>query len=84
MQKWEYLRVIIEVTNRTIYEVFANGENIFDRHEERKKGNREPVFDLNEYLETKGHDGWELISVMPANRGGYTDGIHYYFKRPIE
>ena len=83
MQKWEYLLVIIEINDNTIFQVSANGKNIFDRYDERGSVKKQPAFGLNQYLQTTGYDGWELISVMPVINAGYTKGIHFYFKRPL-
>jgi hypothetical protein len=78
MQKWEYKRVIAHfLINHRVYDwvqyVYSNGTQVMENVDSAV------FFD---YLDTQGHEAWELI-----NANSYNEGTHietYFFKRPIE
>jgi hypothetical protein len=77
MQKWEYLNVVVIYQDDTIHSrnflnVLANNEQVLSR-----SGTGLGIF--FEYLKSLGILGWELVNVLPTDRGA-----SYHFKRPIE
>ena len=40
---------------------------------------------IDGYLKTFGDDGWELVNVMPINKGaGSTEGLVLFFKKLVD
>ncbi len=75
MQKWEYLRVVVNMDEREVDDVIVNDVIIFDRSRERKHQEVE----LSDLFAKLGLEGWELI-----NGWGSQSWEVYYFKRPID
>jgi hypothetical protein len=73
MQKWEYIRVHVEISNAKIV-ASANGEQVLNVKSSAVEN------DLTNYLDSLGADGWEMISAQ-KNEYGFQN---YFFKRPID
>ena len=80
MQKWEYLQLIVGVSQPYLRSgkpeqmASANGVSIMEGGEK---------FDVYNYLNNLGKEGWELVST-DANNSEYWNGTTYYFKRPLK
>jgi hypothetical protein len=70
MQKWKYLTLVhvADMKNNKAYWF----------------GNEEDTRSAQEILEQLGEEGWELVSVTSVSMRGNTQGLNYYFKRPVE
>jgi hypothetical protein len=75
MQKWEYLRVVVNMDEREVDDVIVNDVIIFDRSRERKHQEVE----LSDLFARLGSEGWELV-----NGWGSQSWEVYYFKRPTK
>lgn len=75
MQKWEYLRVVVNMDEREVDDVIVNDVIIFDRSRERKHQEVE----LSDLFARLGSEGWELV-----NGWGSQSWEVYYFKRPAK
>lgn len=78
MQKWEYLRVLVNTNPMgSIIEITANEEEVF-----RFSGEAQSfTFNLFEYFSKLGKQGWEMVNALPWWDKNI---IFYIFKRPIE
>ncbi len=75
MQKWEYLRIVVNMDEREIDDVTVNDVKVFDQDEQTKKKEVE----LSDLFAKLGAEGWELV-----NGWGSQSWEVFYFKRPIE
>jgi hypothetical protein len=76
MQKWEYLRLTVVYRGESgIDHVISNGQKVIQK--EDNAGWKE----LQNYLDTIGAQGWELVSMRTSN---VRTAEIFYFKRPIE
>lgn len=79
MQRWEYMWK----------RIWWKG-GLFSGHYELKFGdNTLEDNEIWDYLDKKGQEGWELVSVVPEIQGhgatgSSTDGYMLWFKRPVE
>ncbi len=73
MQKWEYLRIVVNMDERVVDDVTVNDVIIFDQSRERK---HEEV-ELSDLFARLGSEGWELV-----NGWGSQSWEVFYFKRP--
>jgi len=73
MTKWELAAQSIRIEQLG----HGNPEKLLDKDEKTGKS----AWDS---LQAKAESGWELVSVTPINRDGYTLDLLYTFKRPIE
>jgi hypothetical protein len=75
MQKWAYLRLTVNYRGENeIDYAISNGIKIFD------KQNESNAKDLQNYIESKGGEGWELVNVYQDSQLCEI----YHFKRPLE
>ena len=75
MQKWEYLTIVAiyqdnTIHSRNVISILANNEQVLSST---------GIGIFFEYLNNQGEVGWELINVLPTERGA-----SYHFKRPIQ
>ena len=75
MQKWEYLRVVVNMDERVVDDVTVNDVVIFDQSRQRKHQEVE----LSDLFAKLGSEGWELV-----NGWGSQSWEVFYFKRPCE
>ncbi len=75
MQKWEYLRIVVNMDSQEVDDVTVNDVKIFDQSEERKHKEVE----LSDLFARLGSEGWELV-----NGWGSQAWEVLYFKRPVE
>jgi hypothetical protein len=75
MQKWEYLRIVVNMDERVVDDVTVNDVVIFDQSRQRK---HEEV-ELSDLFTRLGSEGWELVNGW----GGQSWEV-FYFKRPVE
>jgi hypothetical protein len=76
MQKWEYLRLTVVYQGEGgIDHAISNGQKVIQR--EDNAGWK----DLQNYLDTIGGEGWEMVSVKTSN---VRTAEIFYFKRPKE
>jgi len=77
MQKWEYFSI-----NLSLY---RDGVTIFAKTSFVAKldGKNVSITEFDNYMNTLGEQGWELVSVTPITEAtvGITNDIRYYFKR---
>ena len=66
-QKWEYKQIVVSPDTDQ-----SRGSIL----------NRLFVDNHWKMMNRLGWDGWELVSGVPINDGGNTEGTHLYFKRP--
>ncbi len=75
MQRWEYLRVVVNMDERVVDDVTVNDVVIFDQSRQRKHQEVE----LSDLFARLGSEGWELV-----NGWGSQSWEVFYFKRPCE
>ncbi len=75
MQRWEYLRVVVNMDERVVDDVTVNDVVIFDQSRQRKHQEVE----LSDLFAKLGSEGWELV-----NGWGSQSWEVFYFKRPCE
>jgi hypothetical protein len=75
MQKWQYLRVVVNLDEREVDDVTVNDVIIFDQSRERKHQEVE----LSDLFAKLGAEGWELV-----NGWGSQSWEVFYFKRPVD
>ncbi len=75
MQKWEYLRVVVNMDKREVDDVTVNDVIIFDQSRQRKHQEVE----LSDLFAKLGSEGWELV-----NGWGSQSWEVFYFKRPTQ
>ena len=73
MQKWDYLRMVVNMDERAVDDVTVNDVKVFDIT--RSPKSRE--VELSDLLKKLGGDGWELV-----NGWGSQSWEVLYFKRP--
>jgi hypothetical protein len=74
MQKWEYLRVVVNMDERVVDDVTVNDVKVFDQSQSKKTKEVE----LSDLFEKLGGEGWELV-----NGWGSQSWEVLYFKRPV-
>ncbi len=74
MQKWEYLRIVVNMDEREVGDVTVNDVTIFDQSQQRKHQEVE----LSDLFTKLGSEGWELV-----NGWGSQSWEVFYFKRPV-
>jgi hypothetical protein len=75
MQKWEYLRIVVNMDERAVDDVTVNDVKVFDQDEQPKSKEVE----LSDIFARLGSEGWELV-----NGWGSKSWEVFYFKRPVE
>jgi hypothetical protein len=75
MQKWEYLRMVVNMEERVVDDVTINDVKVFDQS---RQPTRKEV-ELSDLFAKLGSEGWELV-----NGWGSKSWEVLYFKRPIE
>lgn len=75
MQKWEYLRIVVNMDERLVEDVTVNDVQVFDQSRQRTRKEVE----LSDVFAKLGSQGWELV-----NGWGSQSWEVYYFKRPVE
>ena len=74
MQKWEYLRVVVNLDERLVDDVTVNDVKVFDQDAQPSKRDVE----LSDVFAKLGSEGWELVNGW----GGQSWEV-LYFKRPL-
>ena len=78
MQKWEYLRVLVNTdSNGRIMDITANEEQVFRFSSEMQNID----FNLFDYFTKLGKHGWEMVNALPW---WDRNVVFYIFKRSIE
>ena len=72
MQKWEYLRIVVNMDGDDLENITVNDVKIFDQSQQRKTKDVE----LSDLFKKLGSEGWELV-----NGWGSQTWEVFYFKR---
>ena len=75
MQKWEYLRIVVNMDERVVDDVTVNDVIIFEQSRQRQHQEVE----LSDLFAKLGCEGWELV-----NGWGSQSWEVFCFKRPVE
>ncbi len=75
MQKWEYLRIVVNMNAREVDDVTVNDVTIFDHSRQR----RHEEVELSDLFAKLGLEGWEMV-----NGWGSQAWEVFYFKRAVE
>ena len=75
MQKWEYLRIVVNMDESAVDDVTVNDVKVFDQALQPKSKEVE----LSDLFEKLGSEGWELVSGW-----GSKSWEVLYFKRPVQ
>ena len=87
MNQWEYLRLGVGWSTDEkvgVSKISANRKTVFDydtENQDKKKGEEKNLFNLIEYIDNLGKEGWELVNVFTWGNGW---GEVYYFKRSLK
>ena len=79
MQKWEYLRIQFNREKPAMSSKWTDFKLKISGKELSRK-------DFDQYMQTLGDEGWELVSAYPLtywwDTNGFSDELNFIFKRP--